>query len=180
MRSVWDKSCSVFFFLKSCHSSDNVFGMLQGWAGHRWHNTAHALCVLHTRGYKHTLIICNADFPQRQWLHERVSAVSTVHSLSCYWYADTQSAIWLHLPSHGVFISWNKLDSNYNNRLCNGCFLNILLATYIVGDIYCFRHIQGVSKRALQLWKRIEIYTEDIHNVSNCQNVAKHTECYLG
>jgi hypothetical protein len=25
-----------------------------------------------------------------------------------------------------------------------------------------------------------EIYTEDIHNVLNCQNVAKHTEVYLG
>jgi len=41
-------------------------------------------------------------------------------------------------------------------------------------------YIQGVSKRALQLWKLIEIYTEDIHNVLNCQNVAKHTEFYLG
>jgi len=40
--------------------------------------------------------------------------------------------------------------------------------------------IQGVSKRALQLWKRREIYAEDIHNVFNCQNVAKHTEFYLG
>ena len=40
--------------------------------------------------------------------------------------------------------------------------------------------IQGVSKRALQLWKLIEIYTEDIHDVLNCQNVAKHTEFYLG
>jgi hypothetical protein len=39
--------------------------------------------------------------------------------------------------------------------------------------------IQNVSKRALQLSKRIEIYTEDIHNVLNCQNVAKHTEFYL-
>jgi len=26
--------------------------------------------------------------------------------------------------------------------------------------------IQGVSKRALQLWKRIEIYAEDIQGVS--------------
>jgi len=42
-----------------------------------------------------------------------------------------------------------------------------------------FRKIQGVSKRALQLWKLIEIYTEDIHKVLNCQNVAKHTEFYL-
>jgi hypothetical protein len=41
-------------------------------------------------------------------------------------------------------------------------------------------YIQGVSKRALQLWKHIEIYTEEIHNVLNCQNVAKHTEFYLG
>jgi hypothetical protein len=40
--------------------------------------------------------------------------------------------------------------------------------------------IQGVSKRALQLRKLIEIYTEDIYNVLNCQNVAKHTEFYLG
>ena len=40
--------------------------------------------------------------------------------------------------------------------------------------------IEGVSKRALQLWKLIEIYTEDIHNVLNCQNIAKHTEFYLG
>jgi hypothetical protein len=40
--------------------------------------------------------------------------------------------------------------------------------------------IQGVSKRDLQLWKRIEIYTEDIHNVLYCQNVAKHTKFYLG
>ena len=43
-----------------------------------------------------------------------------------------------------------------------------------------WRIIQGVSKRALQLWKLIEIYTEDIHNVLNCQNIAKHTEFYLG
>jgi hypothetical protein len=40
--------------------------------------------------------------------------------------------------------------------------------------------VQGVSKKALQLWKRIEIYTEDIYKVLNCQNVAKHTEFYLG
>jgi len=46
---------------------------------------------------------------------------------------------------------------------------------------FIFAHsIQGVSKRALQLWKRIEIYTENIHNILSCQNVAKHTEFYLG
>ena len=42
------------------------------------------------------------------------------------------------------------------------------------------RYVQGVSKRVLQLWKLIEIYTEDIHNVLNCQNIAKHTQFYLG
>jgi len=42
---------------------------------------------------------------------------------------------------------------------------------YYKNEVY---NIQGVSKRALQLWKRIEIYTEYIHNVLNCQNVAKH------
>jgi hypothetical protein len=39
--------------------------------------------------------------------------------------------------------------------------------------------VQGVSKRALQILKLIEIYTEDIHNILNCQNVAKHTEFHL-
>jgi hypothetical protein len=39
-------------------------------------------------------------------------------------------------------------------------------------DLHIF--IQGVSKRALQLWKSIQIYTKDIHNILNCHNVAKH------
>jgi hypothetical protein len=34
--------------------------------------------------------------------------------------------------------------------------------------------IQGVKKRELQLLKSIQKYTEDIHNVLNSQNVAKH------
>ena len=56
----------------------------------------------------------------------------------------------------------------HGRRACND-------SRYSVSD-----DIQGVSKRALQLWKLIEIYTEDIHNVLNCQIVAKHTEFYLG
>ena len=54
------------------------------------------------------------------------------------------------------------------------------LQTAVFSESRGMRYIQGVSKRALQLSKRIEIYTEDIHNVLNCQNVAKHTEFYLG
>ena len=54
------------------------------------------------------------------------------------------------------------------------------LTCLVLGKLRERRHsVQGVSKRALQLWKLIEIYTEDIHNVLNCQNVAKHTEFYL-
>jgi len=56
---------------------------------------------------------------------------------------------------------------------------NIIYNFYVFYTIYDY-NIQGVTKRALQLWKRIEIYTEDIHIVLNCQNVAKHTEFYLG
>jgi hypothetical protein len=36
------------------------------------------------------------------------------------------------------------------------------------------------QKELYNFENRIEIYTEDIHNVLNCQNVAKHTEFYLG
>jgi hypothetical protein len=50
----------------------------------------------------------------------------------------------------------------------------------VMPRIYAYIYIQDVSKTALQLWKLIEIYTEDIHNVLNCQNIAKHTEFYLG
>jgi hypothetical protein len=37
----------------------------------------------------------------------------------------------------------------------------------------------SVSKRALQHWKLVWIYSYDIYNVLNCHNVAKHTEFYL-
>jgi hypothetical protein len=39
--------------------------------------------------------------------------------------------------------------------------------------------IQDVSKRALQLWKRIQNYSEDICSGLSCHNVAKYTEVYL-
>jgi hypothetical protein len=67
MRNVSDKSCResqnthfVFsnFFRKSCRLWDNVekYGTAgQGTDG----NMAHAHCVLDTRGYRHTLRICN-------------------------------------------------------------------------------------------------------------------------
>jgi hypothetical protein len=40
--------------------------------------------------------------------------------------------------------------------------------------------MQGVSKRALQLWKLISIYSENMYSVLNCHDAAKHTELYLG
>jgi hypothetical protein len=40
--------------------------------------------------------------------------------------------------------------------------------------------IEDVSKRDLQLWKLILIYSEDMYSVLNCFNVAKHAEFYPG
>ena len=66
-------------------------------------------------------------------------------------------------------------------RLLEAIFsVNIKVCMCVYMYVCVYIYIQGVSKRALQLWKLIEIYTQDIHNVLNCQNVAKHTEFYLG
>ena len=70
----------------------------------------------------------------------------------------------------GIQITWSDYDFYPCYDLCK-----LYTIIYTI-----FTHIQGVSKRALQLWKLIEIYTEDIHKVLNCQNVAKHTEFHLG
>jgi hypothetical protein len=40
--------------------------------------------------------------------------------------------------------------------------------------------VYGVSKIALQLWKLVYIYPEDMNSVFNCHNVAKHTKFDLG
>jgi hypothetical protein len=34
--------------------------------------------------------------------------------------------------------------------------------------------MQGVTKTAVQLWKSVQMYTEDTHNFLNCHNVAEH------
>jgi hypothetical protein len=75
-----------------------------------------------------------------------------------------------------------KASSPYasNSATLDSNGIEVLLLKSIEKRICIYTNIQGVSKRALQFWKRIEIYTEDIHNVLNCQNVAKHTEFYLG
>jgi hypothetical protein len=41
-------------------------------------------------------------------------------------------------------------------------------------------NIQSVSKRALQLWELIEIYSEDMYSGLNSHNVAKGSQFYLG
>jgi hypothetical protein len=107
--------------------------------------------------------------------------------------AQWQPAIWREgqIPFwHIVFVQQPlEMDRLQHSRLVPA---NGLLKPYtVMRRITTFRStkdriydggpiIQGVSKRALQLWKRIEIYTEDKHNVLNCQNLAKHTEFYLG
>jgi hypothetical protein len=46
----------------------------------------------------------------------------------------------------------------------------------------CFHSqlIRTVSKRDLHLWKHIYICSEDMYSALNCNNVAKHSEFYLG
>jgi hypothetical protein len=39
---------------------------------------------------------------------------------------------------------------------------------------------KNVSKRALQLWNLVYIYSEDMYSVLNCHTVPKHIEFYLG
>jgi hypothetical protein len=43
-----------------------------------------------------------------------------------------------------------------------------------VENLRFYTDLYGVSKRALHIWKSTKIYTEDIHNVLNGHNVAKH------
>jgi hypothetical protein len=48
--------------------------ILQSRTGHRWqNNTAHAYCRLDTKGYEHTLRICNTSFPLQHWWYECAS-----------------------------------------------------------------------------------------------------------
>jgi len=42
------------------------------------------------------------------------------------------------------------------------------------------KEVKRPMKKKKAYRKLIEIYTEDIHKVLNCQNVAKHAEFYLG
>jgi hypothetical protein len=41
-------------------------------------------------------------------------------------------------------------------------------------------NMQAAPIRGLQLWKLFWIYSEDMYCVSNCHNVAKHSEFYVG
>jgi hypothetical protein len=66
----------------------------------------------------------------------------------------------------GHIKEWRYLDISENAAVS---ILNVDECA-VLGGFF----IQSVSKRAVQLWKSIQIYTEDIHNVSNCHNVAKH------
>jgi hypothetical protein len=70
MRNILDKVvekmkthilCSINFLpRKSCHLCDNVEKSGRDRQARNYiYNSAHALCVLDTQGYKHTLTICN-------------------------------------------------------------------------------------------------------------------------
>jgi hypothetical protein len=57
--------------------------------------------------------------------------------------------------------------------------LNVWIWKNVFLLLHSLRH-HSVSKRALQLRKSMQIYSEDINNVLKCQNVAKHIKFYLG
>jgi hypothetical protein len=89
-------------------------------------------------------------------------------------------------PQTARLTALHNLTKRLITSMCSSVFHH-----HCTGTAHCFRNltnlwnpvldkIQGVLKRALQIWKLIEIYTEDIHKVLNCQNVAKHTEFYVG
>jgi hypothetical protein len=40
--------------------------------------------------------------------------------------------------------------------------------------------MQGDSKRALQLWKLMQMYSDDMYSILNCHSVEKYAEFYLG
>jgi len=81
--------------------------------------------------------------------------------------------IWMYRAFCRILFYLYKKPTIYIYNICffKNCMNITSIAMYI--------NVQGVSKRALQIWKHIETYTEDILNVLNCQNVAKHTEFYL-
>jgi len=82
MRNAAEKICREkhilsllnFFFRKSCRLWYNVqkYGTAKQTT---WqYNTAHALCMLDKKDYRHALRICNTySFPQQNWFHERTS-----------------------------------------------------------------------------------------------------------
>jgi hypothetical protein len=78
--------CSIIFFLKSCHLWDNVdkYGTARQVAGNNI-KTTHAHCMLDTKGYKHTLRICNTYCLSTVTLVTRTCLNGTlyVHCLSC-------------------------------------------------------------------------------------------------
>ena len=97
-----------------------------------------------------------------------------------YIYVIFETKIW-HNKNNNNNLSYTKEREYWKSKELQTSDLSAYnVQTYYICYKQTYAKTQGVSKRALQLWKLIEIYTEDIHNVLNCQNVAKHTEFYLG
>ena len=113
-------------------------------------------------------------FEPRTVRPERVAVTTTLHLRPLLQWYHTEG-MRANTPL-GLYTSTRQHNHKHTRFYRN---LTIILRY----NLFCFMTtkftIQGVSKRALQFWKLIEIYTEDIHNVLNCQNVAKHTEFYL-
>jgi len=77
-----------FFFSKTVPFMGRCVKLWKNRTEHRWqYNTAHALWMLDTQGYKHNLRMCNTYcfFLLRQWLQERASILRwRLYYLYCY------------------------------------------------------------------------------------------------
>ena len=75
---------NTFFFRKSCRLTNNVEKYCRAGLATD-NNTANALCMLGTKGYKHTLRICNTYyFPIATIVaRTRLNVTLYIHCLSC-------------------------------------------------------------------------------------------------
>jgi hypothetical protein len=53
------------------------------------------------------------------------------------------------------------------------------VALFCLWKFYSCWYYTGDSKRALRFWKLIHIYSEDMHSVLKCNNVANYTKFYV-
>ena len=102
-------------------------------------STAHGHCILDTQGYKYVPRICNASFPQQQWLHERAS-------LLCYTYIACPVIDLTHL-----FCSDGLLWTVTGVTLCGLVVVCFVGAKSVSKRIFFYQGINSVLRGVLTL-----------------------------